>query len=361
LPRIAYVSSDDGPSPIAGGKTQATTVKLNDVTFHRPISGSIETAFQTNVEDLMSRISKRLCLVTAVATSFALAALWAQEFLKLQPVSIAAVTKNKLAANRLASNRLASNKLAANKLSGNALSSNRLEANLATAELLATSDGREVYSYLISCALPDGMTIEASVAGAPDSNPPDTNYTCTSGQCVFSGGLGLAEDWIDHKLSSKDERWVSACVFARVNLYVTAEDISLRGNHPDLAVSNLEAQIFTLEEGAFYGNLFTHEDDPIDWNACRGRDQAEGEPNTGGGLNLRDCAEEDPANPGKTLCGFNYTGTCADFTPTSPSPYACKSFDGTHVGYGSCHDTAGEGHWPKSRTYREVITVYVSN
>src|SRR5262245_20068259 len=166
----------------------------------------------------------------------------------------AAEIKNRLATNRLATNRIATNRLATNRLATNALSSNRLEANPETAELLATADGREVYSYLISCALPDVMTIQATIPGAPDTSPPTTNYSCSNGTCLFAGSLGLAEDWIDHKLASKDERWISACMFARVNANDTAEAVSLHGNHPGLAVSTDEAQIFTVEEGAFYGN-----------------------------------------------------------------------------------------------------------
>ena len=300
----------------------------------------------------MSRNGKRLRLVMALAATFTLAMSGVQERLNLQHVSLASVSQNRLATNRLATNRLATNRLATN-----ALSSTRLEANAAAAALLATADGREVYSYLVGCALPDGVTIEADVAGAPDSGPPDTNYTCAGGRCAFAGSLGLAADWAEQKLDAKGERWVSACVFARVNFYETAQTISLRGDHPSLAVSDEEAASYTLEEGAFYGNLFTHEDDPIDWNACRGRDKAAG---AYGGLALRQCAAEDPNNPGRTYCGFNYAGDCAGFTPESPSPYACRSFDAARGGYVSCHDTAGEGRWPKSKPYREVITVYAS-
>jgi hypothetical protein len=201
------------------------------------------------------------------------------------------------------------------------------------------------------------VTIEATIPGAPDSAPPETNYTCAAEHCVFSGSLGLAADWIDHRLASKDERWVSACMFARVNAFDTAEAISLRGAHPGLTVSPDEGSLYTVVEGAFYGNLFTHEDDPIDWNACRGEDQASGE---FGGLVLRDCTEPDPDNPGRTMCGFNDAGDCRDYTPDFPSPYACKSFDPTLGLYGDCHTTPGDGHWPSSRTSREVITVYVS-
>jgi hypothetical protein len=268
----------------------------------------------------------------------------------------AAVTRNRLAQNRLAQNRLAQNRLAQNRLAQNALSSTRLEATLATTELLATADGREVYSYIISCALPEGVTMEAAVPGAPDIAPPHTLYTCKDGKCVFSGSLGLAPYWVDRPLPPKGQRWVTACLLARVNLHDTTEAISLRGVAPELTVSVDEAELYNVEEGAFFGNLFA-DGDEIDWNACRGEGQASGE---FGGLNLRDCAEEDPSNRGFTYCGFKYAGNCADFTPEFPGPYACKSFEAEEGTYSDCHATEGNGQWPGSRPYREVITVYVT-
>jgi len=296
-------------------------------------------------------------LVPAAAPAFAVAATLAIAALLAAVPAHAAVTKNRLATNRLATNRLATNRLATNRLAAYALTSTRLEASEAATELLATEGGRDVYSYLVSCALPEGIQIEATVPGAPDIGPPDANYVCAAERCTFYGALGLAADWIDHRLASKDERWISACMFARVNANDTAEAVSLRGDHPALVVPVDEGELFTLEEGAFYGNLFTHEDDPIDWNACRGEGQAQGET---GGLALRDCAEENPADPGRSYCGFNYAGDCRDFTPAFPIPYACKSFGATLGIEGDCHTTSGDGHWPSSRTYREVITVYVS-
>src|SRR5262245_20826266 len=270
----------------------------------------------------------------------------------------AAVTRNKLASNRLAANRLAANKLAANKLAANALSATRLEAVEATEEMLSTADGREVYSYIVGCALDASMTIEAAAPGAPDSVPPQTNYTCQNERCVFAGILGLAPYWADRKLDHKGQRWVSACLLARVNHFDYAESISLRGLAPELTVGTDEAELFTLQEGAFFGNLFTDGDGPIDWNACRGLDQAAGE---SGGLAFRDCAQPDPEDPAHTYCGFNFAGDCADFTPEFPNPYSCKSFDGEDGAYGECHAEEADGHWPSLRAYREVITVYVSN
>ena len=199
--------------------------------------------------------------------------------------------------------------------------------------------------------------MEATVAGAPDT-PPDAPYTCTDGRCAFAGGLGLAPYWVDRPLPPKGQRWVTACLLARVNAHDTAESISLRGVAPELTVGVDEAELYSLEEGAFYGNLFA-EGDEIDWNVCRRRGEAEGgEP---GGLALRDCAEPDPDDPTRTLCGFKYAGDCADFTPAFPSSYACRSFDAEEGTYSDCHATEGVGQWPTPRPYREVITVYVSN
>jgi len=270
----------------------------------------------------------------------------------------AAETMNRLAQNKLASNRLAQNKLASNKLASNALSATRLEAIAETAEMLSTADGREVYSYIVSCALSEGTTIEAVVPGAPDTGPLDS-YTCQSEHCTFQGGLGLAQHWIDRRLDPKGQRWVSACLFARVNLHDTAEAISLRGLAPELTVSQDELELYNAEEGAFFGNLFTDDDGPIDWNACRGRAEAAG--GESGGLALRDCTEPDPLDPTHTLCGFNDAGDCADFTPEFPSPYACRSSDPDEGIYGDCHAAPGDGRWPGLHTYREIITVYVAN
>jgi len=286
--------------------------------------------------------------------------------------SEAAVTTNRLASNKLASNRLASNKLASNKLASNKLASNklasnglaqdplpatRLEADPASAEMLSTPDGREVFSYLVECALPEALTIEAVVPGAADTAPPETLYACESEVCTFQGSIGLAQHWAERRLDPKGQRWVSACMLARVNAYEISETISLRGAAPELAVGLDEARSFGVQEGAFFGNLFTDSDGPIDWNACRGSDQASAE---FGGLSLRDCTEPDPADPTHTLCGFNFAGDCADFSNLFPAPYACGSFDAVDGAYGECHPGDGNGHWPGLKTYREIITTYVA-
>jgi hypothetical protein len=301
-------------------------------------------------------------------------------------------TLNRLASNRLASNRLASNRLASNRLASNRLASNKLALDPhGAAELIATDDGRNVLSYIVSCAAPPTESLEAT-HGSCSTNADCgtlTPGTCDAGTCKYSfpGVLGLAPEWLGKPLGRQGKGWISACMFARVNAHDTAEEISLHGEHPALAVALDESALYTAEEGAFYGNMFTPADQPIAWYACRGEAQASGE---FGGLVARDCAEPDPANPRITQCGFTYAGDCADFTPAYPSPYACEeresgdpqdcgdehgNHDGEHENsdggtpppaadhgfyYEGCHTSSALGKWTHSRGYDEVITTFVT-
>ncbi len=265
-------------------------------------------------------------------------------------------TKNKLSANKLSANKLSANKLSANKLSANKLSANKLELNPAgSADLIATADGRDVLSYIVSCAIDADQTLVANTDQActadsdclPDPTVPFSG-SCASNKCVFEfpGGIGLAPHWLDQGLDEDGKGWISACLFSRVNAHDTSEEISLRGPSNALSVSADEAALYDVEEGAFYGNFFTPEDQPIDWIACEGEGQASGE---FGGLVDRDCTEPDPANPGFTQCGFIYAGYCGDYTPAVPNPQACDEFSSNGY-YVDCHATAslvvdhGHGH-----------------
>ena len=297
---------------------------------------------------------------------------------------------NRIATNRIATNRIATNRIATNQLAGTALSRDRLTVKMPeAADLLSTSDGRTVYSYLVSCAVPSNITLEVDLPGVPDTTPDDP-YTCVSGHCVFPGSVGIAPEWLRHKLNHKGQEWVSSCMFARCNAHDTSEAISMRGTSDALSVSADEAALYTVEEGAFYGNMFVDDDDPIAWYSCEGEGQASGE---FGGLVVRDCTEPlacksdgtcdpDPSCAGAgcqpltcgsdnlchsnstgqvlTQCGFNWAGYCADYTPQYPSPYACRSFDSTGGYYGDCHDSSGQGKWKHIKEWDRVITTYVT-
>jgi hypothetical protein len=267
------------------------------------------------------------------------------------------LTANRLTANRLTANRLTANRLTANRLTANRLTANRLTANMLTAgELLKTEDGRELFGFIVSCALPDDITIEATVAG--------TTFE-------FPGELGLAREWMHHPLDDDGQGWVSACLFSRVSAHEVAVPISARGPTRHLRTDADERAGWPVEEGAFYGNFFVPVDQPIQWFACRGAGQAAGE---GGGLVDRQCAEPDPAHPGLTLCGFNFAGDCGTFS----SEPVCEDFSEHGLFYRRCHtqpldphghgrgddvleDVLGFGHGRgHDRTFEQVITTYVT-
>ena len=290
-----------------------------------------------------------------------------------------ATVHNKLASNKLASNKLASNKLASNKLASNKLASNKLAVNmLGAGDLLSTEDGREVFSYIVGCALPDSVTLVANIPGAPDVAPGDFPFSCTAGVCEFPGALGLTPSWANTSLDGDGKRWISACMFARCNAHNTSEEISLHGENHALTVAPDEEALYTVEEGAFYGNMFTPGHTGIQWYACEGEGQASGE---FGGLVDRDCTEPDPNNPGFTQCGFVYAGHCRNFTPQYPSPYACEDYEtrpnhstyydscfpqpilGTHHHHGwdwDDHDHAMDEEHEHGHEFEQAITTYVT-
>lgn len=270
-------------------------------------------------------------------------------------------TQGVLEGNAIAINGIAINGIALNGIAINGIAINQLSNNLylmASNNLISTTEGREVLKYVIGCAIPSGITLTGSYAGVT------YNYV---------GELGLSPSWLDRGLRESEQRWVSACLLARVNRFGVPVSISLRGAHKALKVTEAEARDYSVEEGAFYGNVFQAVAAPMVWNACRGRDQAAGDDGT---LDLRDCAEPDPAHPGLTLCGFSYAGDCADWTrPTNP--YACKKYRSPDRGHSSndidvlsshdyhggyyqdCIDSSGSGNAHHTERFDEVITIFL--
>ena len=182
---------------------------------------------------------------------------------------------------------------------------------------------------------------------------------------TLPGNLGLAPTWLHKPLNREGKGWISACILARVNAHDTAEEISLRGAHPALTISPDEALLYTVEEGAFYGNLFRPADKPVVWIACRGRDQAAGEI---GGLVLRDCAEPDPNDPQVTTCGFTFAGDCGDFATVPPGPGACEEFGAGDddeplvdhgLFYSDCRDE-GDVCARRPKEFDQVITTFTT-
>ena len=214
--------------------------------------------------------------------------------------------------------RIALNGLAASDLSANTASLPPLATGpLATTAAASRVDGN-VLSYVAACALPGGASV--TVHGTK-----------------YAGTYGLAPAWATRALTATEQRWVSACVLARTNLFGVEVQLSLRGTNPALASTLLEPVEYLIPEGAFYGNLF-----------------ATGEPAFACSSLLKTATDWDPeractqSTDGKTTrCGFTYTHGCA-LLDVNLAP-ACS---GLLPPYGNCK---GDG-----TSYAEVITVFLT-
>ena len=208
-------------------------------------------------------------------------------------------------------NRLATNRLATNGLSE--------VSSIDDLKAMASDDGgRELLTYMISCALPEGQSLTVET---------------DSGTYTFDGLIGLAPNWTTTPLSLEDRRWVSACLLARVNYYGVTVHISMRGDSPALAITSEEGADYPLYEGAFWGDLFA--DGTQDKNACISAYKAT-DPQVGD-MPLRQCTV--PTGDGTTWCDFTAAGTCED---------VCSGLDGEN-GFTTC---AGAS---------QVINVFLQN
>ncbi|MFT3696426.1 MAG: hypothetical protein QM831_25015 [Kofleriaceae bacterium] len=195
------------------------------------------------------------------------------------------------ATNKLAGNKLAANKLAANKLAANKLAAASFAAGTQAQPLVDTADGRDVLTYMLQCALSPSQSL--------------TFADSTGVKWTFAGQIGVAPAWTTRALTVTEQRWVTACLLARVNYFGVVVNLSLQGDLQALKTTAADKP-FTDLDGAFYGNLF----DPAGPKeyACDG-------PSTS---TVRVCADPDPATNGtQTMCGFVEAGTCA--SGTSPA------------------------------------------
>jgi hypothetical protein len=205
--------------------------------------------------------------------------------------------------------RVTANALSPAQLSAGLLSTSVLDASNAAA-MGANSQARKVLVYAVGCALDATQTITFTASG--------TQYT-------YTGGLGLATGWTTGALSATQAAWVSACLFARVNLTSAVVDISARGTSSGLATTSGELADYQIEEGAFWGNAFLDLGSLVGY-ACNGVDQAADDGY--GDLPIRECAQWDGVTGSNlTPCGFHYAGLCSAAC-SSTGPYANCAFQG---------------------------------
>jgi hypothetical protein len=199
-----------------------------------------------------------------------------------------------------------------------------LTAVAAVVDAAATDAGRQLVTLLVACAL-----------------PADTTLTVAGTEVAFLGEVGVAPAWARQELRDDERRWVTSCALAKMSGVAVEVPISLRGPRAALRADTDERDGWTVEEGAFYGNVFVPVDEPLRWTACRGTGQIQNP--SSGTIASRVCATPDPARPGKTLCGFDFAGDCDD---------VCQR-TGTGGARHHCQDARGV-------ITRQVITVYLA-
>jgi hypothetical protein len=226
-----------------------------------------------------------------------------------------ALSSNALSSNALSSNALSSNALSSNALSSNALSSNALSSNALTAAALEDPLAREFLKYVVSCALPADQSVTIKVDGQ--------SYT-------YPGSLGMEPAWGQRGGSCDQscQRWVSACVLARVDHLGVARPISVRGLNPGLKTTLKEAIDFPVREATYYGNVFTPQQPLF---ACLAPGQ------TGDARVCGDSLDD---------CPMQVVGSCAR---------AC-AFEGAFGAFSFC---SSSGKALRPETYVESVTVFL--
>jgi hypothetical protein len=76
------------------------------------------------------------------------------------------------------------------------------QIGLADPSLASTAQKRQQLSYLVQCALPADVELYAQQG---------------SERFTFPGRMGLAPRWLTEAMTPSEERWVSACLLARIN------------------------------------------------------------------------------------------------------------------------------------------------
>ena len=150
-------------------------------------------------------------------------------------------TPTPIAQEQKVENGITFNGITFNGITFNGITFNGITFNGMSPGGLADPATNKVVEYLVGCALPQGDQVSYDINGQ--------TYT-------FAGKLGLAPEWRDAACGTSCQRWVSACMMARVNSEGQAQTVSLRGAHVGLTVEPRELQDFPMREATYYGNIF---------------------------------------------------------------------------------------------------------
>jgi hypothetical protein len=166
------------------------------------------------------------------------------------PRSTSALNANALNANALNANALYPGALTPGMLGVLPLDPSTLGAVALASLEDPTHSGelsRQLLKYTVSCAFDNTQSFSFTWTDASGVSHVET----------YPGLLGLATGWASLPLDTAGQAWVSACLASRLNYYGITVSLSSRGAAPGLTTTSEELETYPMEEGAFWGNLFT--------------------------------------------------------------------------------------------------------
>jgi len=218
------------------------------------------------------------------------------------------------------------------------LSTLPLADEAAFAPLLATENGRELFSYAVTCALGEGQD-----------------------HLGYSGNLGLAQEWLDSTCDLTCQRWVSACILAHTNAFGDSVEMSPRGSHPSFGWNEEIENVFSYEEAAFYGNLFLPEEERHA-TVCAGDGLFEIPGDNGDQSSV---VAGRIHQTGSTRFGLGYSGSCNSLTPEVPAGIYDSAACDSKIGgfYQGCLEAEDPSFYDWTATpgprFMEVVTVFL--
>lgn len=199
------------------------------------------------------------------------------------------------------------------RAAASAIRTSALNSNSASIQaLVATADGRAMFTAIVGCALPAGQSVVAN-------------------GLTYNGAIGVASQWKTAVPTTASQRWTTACVLARTSSVGLAVNVSVRhDSFAPLLAGGAEIASYPTSVGGFYGNIFQAA--PVNY-AC-------GTVAWPAGNTLTDCART--VNGVTTVCGFTWTGLC----PAVAGPCVDKT-----APYAGCTGAA--------TTYAEVASLFI--
>jgi hypothetical protein len=274
-------------------------------------------------------------------------------------------TENGFTENGFTENGFTENGFTENGFTENGFTENGFTENGLSAIQIMENDPNavEFAQYAYSCAMPPGHHVTLTINGSPVD---------------FDGSLGLAPEWENGPCQFECQRWISACMLARVNAYGVHVKLSLRAPRAQLLANGDteaynrtqylelsdsadptldESTLYPLREGAYFGNIFDSADGgngtlvhAPKYYAC-----------SGPGSSIPQLTKRFCSGQGDDCIIF--TGSEATWSDCLTGPHSCAGLDGgAGPDGGKPSEAVHDCQSPDGAVaFKQVLTVYLAH